>query len=368
MLRLLPCVLLLACGRPGSPSTGGETACADADADGHCDGSDACTGDDQSGDVDGDGLCDDVDPCPLSSPDDADADGVCDNEDLCEGDDSSGDSDVDGRCDDVDPCPQDAPDDTDDDGMCDSEDACPGSDDRLDADGDEVPDACDACEGSDDAQDDDGDGVPDGCDACEGVDDALDGDGDGQPDACDPCPEDHPDDADGDGLCDSTCRAWSEEPCGNLPWRGGGAGDVFETNACLEGWAAVGLRVYRSDVVGKVQLICREMLESNTLGKEDFFTGGWGSGGDGPFDYRCDEVQPSGVAVGQRVWSSSEVYGVGALCEDLGGGETWQVGEASVGEDLLSEDACPEDALVWTFDVRVDGGVLSALSFRCGVP
>jgi RHS repeat-associated protein len=139
-------------------------------------------------------TCDSFPPCPdTPCPDgDADADGVCDSEDICEGGDDAVDTDSDG-----------VPD------FC---DVCEGGDDAVDTDSDGVPDFCDVCEGGDDAVDTDSDGVPDFCDICEGGDDAVDTDGDGVPDFCDPCPDDNPDDANGNGVCDSQEPSFVPEP------------------------------------------------------------------------------------------------------------------------------------------------------------
>ena len=96
----------------------------DLDADGVCDGEDACPSDAEN-DVDGDGICADVDNCPTDlnagqgdmdgdgvgnicdvcisdAADDSDGDGSCDAVDLCTGDDATGDHDADGFCGDVD--------------------------------------------------------------------------------------------------------------------------------------------------------------------------------------------------------------------------------------------------------------------------
>jgi Dictyostelium (slime mold) repeat len=64
----------------------------------------------------------------------------------------------------------------------------------VDSDGDGVADSCDLCPGDPDKTE------PGVCDCC--VPD-WDNDGDGVPDCIDPCPVDNPDDADGDGCCDS---------------------------------------------------------------------------------------------------------------------------------------------------------------------
>ncbi len=373
---MLVLLLALACGgKPSAPADTAPAACPDGDGDGVCDADDRCLGDDATGDADGDHRCDDTDPCPTDNPDDLDGDGVCNGDDVCTGDDATGDTDGDGTCDDGDPCPLDDPDDTDLDGVCDADDLCQGEDDGVDSDADGVADGCDACPGEDDTADADGDGAPDACDACPGEDDTADLDADGQPDACDPCPEDNPDDADGDGVCDSTCRAW-EEDCGLLPFRGDPSGSSFATGGCPDGWLAVGVRTYLSDTFGKAQLICREALDDGTLGELVLYSGGWGSGGDGPFDERCDDAEADGVIVGQRIWATTEVWGIGAICERLsdlttGGGEhleTWPVGVSNVGDHTLREDLCPPSALVWSYDVRVDGDTLTAVAMRCGVP
>ena len=96
----------------------------DLDADGVCDGEDACPSDAEN-DVDGDGICADVDNCPTDfnagqgdmdgdgvgnvcdvclndAANDSDGDGSCDAVDLCTGDDATGDHDADGFCGDVD--------------------------------------------------------------------------------------------------------------------------------------------------------------------------------------------------------------------------------------------------------------------------
>ena len=96
----------------------------DLDADGICDGEDACPSDAEN-DVDGDGICADVDNCPTDlnagqgdmdgdgvgnvcdvcpsdAADDSDGDGSCDVVDLCTGDDATGDHDADGLCGDID--------------------------------------------------------------------------------------------------------------------------------------------------------------------------------------------------------------------------------------------------------------------------
>ena len=117
-------------------------------------------------------------------------------------------------CDSFPPCPDTpCPDgDADADGVCDSEDICEGGDDNVDTDGDTVPDFCDICPDGDDNVDTDGDTVPDFCDICPGGDDNVDGDGDGVPDFCDPCPDDNPDDANGNGVCDSQETSFVPEP------------------------------------------------------------------------------------------------------------------------------------------------------------
>ena len=117
-------------------------------------------------------------------------------------------------CDSFPPCPDTpCPDgDADADGVCDSEDICEGGDDNVDTDGDTVPDFCDICPDGDDNVDTDGDTVPDFCDICPGGDDNVDGDGDGVPDFCDPCPDDNPDDANGNGICDSQDSSFVPEP------------------------------------------------------------------------------------------------------------------------------------------------------------
>jgi hypothetical protein len=239
----------------------------DADGDLVPDGCDQCAGGDDLQDYDGDGVANHCDICPFDSPDDSDGDLVCDIDDQCPGFDDRLDADFDGipdGCDicplgpdlqdydgdgvpnDCDPCPLDDPDDTDADGVCDTDDICAGYDDSVDADGDGIPDGCDQCGAGPDGQDYDGDGVADACDPCplddpddsdgdmvcdsddvcageddridldmDGVPDACDNcvtdvnplqgdyDGDTQGDACDPCPIDNPDDANGDGVCDS---------------------------------------------------------------------------------------------------------------------------------------------------------------------
>ncbi len=221
-----------------------EDAPDDTDLDGVCDSDDICEDHDDTVDTDGDLVPDGCDPCPIDAPDDTDGDSICDSADACPGHDDALDSDedgvadgcdiceggpddidtdVDGTPDHCDDCPLDATGDSDGDTVCDSDDICDGGDDLTDTDGDGVPDDCDPCpvddpddsdgdtvcdsddicDGGDDLTDTDGDGAADDCDVCEGGDDSLDIDGDGVADFCDPCPLDNPDDADGDGICDS---------------------------------------------------------------------------------------------------------------------------------------------------------------------
>jgi len=126
-------------------------------------------------------------------PADGDLDGVHDTCDYCPGSDDGADADADGEPDACDLCP----------GFDDSTDANGDGvpDVSIDTDGDGIPDVCDVCplDNPDDAV---GDGDCDSGDACVGFDDTLDADGDGVADGCDPCPTDVIDDSDGDGVCE----------------------------------------------------------------------------------------------------------------------------------------------------------------------
>jgi hypothetical protein len=92
--------------------------------------------------------------------------------------------------------------------------------------------------------DGDGDGRPDWCDRCLGFDDTIDGDGDGVADDCDPCPYDNPDDADGDGWCDSLVLCIGNPLLGDLDndgicedldlcWGQDNSGDMDGDGHCL---------------------------------------------------------------------------------------------------------------------------------------
>ncbi len=125
---------------------------------------------------------------------DSDLDGVHDFCDYCPGFDDLVDSDSDGEPDACDVCPGFADDiDLNGDGVPDVE---------IDTDQDGTPDVCDICP-LDNPDDADGDGECDSGDACVGFDDVIDSDGDGTADGCDPCPVDVADDSDADGVCDS---------------------------------------------------------------------------------------------------------------------------------------------------------------------
>ena len=202
-MRTLLLSLLLACNtgsgaQKGDPTDSG-AACADADADGVCDGTDVCASGDDTLDEDGDGVPDACDECAGGDDDlDEDGDGVCDALDRCDGGNDALDDDGDA--------------------VPDACDACPGGDDALDEDADTVPDACDACPGGDDALDEDADTVPDACDTCPEGDDTVDRDGDAIPDDCDACPEgDNVTDSDGDGIPDGCDSCPNGDP-GTFQW------------------------------------------------------------------------------------------------------------------------------------------------------
>ena len=78
--------------------------------------------------------------------------------------------------------------------------------------------------------DTDGDGVCDTGDICPGGDDNVDTDADDVADFCDPCPMDNPDDANGDGLCDSTNLPANVNPNG-----GGTGGETVPGTECCGG-------------------------------------------------------------------------------------------------------------------------------------
>ncbi len=162
---------------------------------------------------DDDLIPDDCDNCPeVINPDqrDCNGDGVGD---ACEPNTADADDDADGTCNGVDGCPQDpdktepgvcecgVPDtDSDADGVADCDDRCPGSPD-VDSDGDGVLDCDDRCPGDPDI-DTDGDGVLDCNDQCPGLTD-VDSDFDTILDCHDQCPgADDRIDENGNGLAD----------------------------------------------------------------------------------------------------------------------------------------------------------------------
>lgn len=190
----------------------------DDDADGVGDLCDICANGNDNLDTDSDGVPNDCDMCPNDDPDDSDADGVCDSVDACPGSDDALDADNDSVPDGCDQCANGNDNlDADSDGVADACDPCP-NDNPNDSDSDGVCNSNDICSGFDDALDADSDTVPDGCDQCAGGDDAVDTDNDGVADACDPCPNDNPDDANGNNICDSLDT--------NNPPDGGGGGTV----------------------------------------------------------------------------------------------------------------------------------------------
>ncbi len=202
----------------------------DRDGDGILDASDTCPDhpDVDQTDTDEDGVGDACDPCPLSDPDDLDEDQVCDDVDNCPGlANDQLDGDRDGLGDACDPCPQDADlEDPDEDGRCGLRDNCPNEDNpgQEDTDGDSLGDACDPCP-DDHANDADRDGVCESLDVCPREhDDQTDTDQDGLGDACDPCPLDA-DDPDGDGVCDAVDNCPGEDNPDQRDEDGDGVGD-----------------------------------------------------------------------------------------------------------------------------------------------
>lgn len=160
---------------------------------------------------------------------DSDGDGVDDSRDVCQGWDDRVDPDLDGVPTGCDACPDDNPNDGDLDGLCASYDNCESAfnPDQDDLDGDGLGNICDT--------DWDGDGVEDGADLCLGFNDAADADRDGIPDGpdyygevCDVCPDDFENDADDDGLCESSDNCEDVYNDDQSDWDADGLGDVCD--------------------------------------------------------------------------------------------------------------------------------------------
>lgn len=160
----------------------GDPFCCDIEWDFMCSG----LAGDQCGDLCNPGVCADGqtancdDNCPNdANPDqaDSDGDGLGDACDFCEGDNATGDNDNDGLCNDIDDTPD-------------------GDPDNGNGNGNE--------NGNDNTNGNDNDNVNGN----------ADDDGDGIPDNIDPCLNDSVNDADGDGICDTTQAPVGQQCCG----------------------------------------------------------------------------------------------------------------------------------------------------------
>jgi len=234
----------------------------DRDADGFCNGFDACTDSDGDAwgdpgfpanscpldncpaasnanqlDADGDDLGDACDACPLDAANDADSDTVCGDVDNCPSVPNPGQSnlDADSFGDDCDSCT-----DPDADGLGNPDLPHPGcapdncsftfNPGQADADTDAVGDACDACP-NDPLNDIDTDTVCGDVDNCPAAANPgqLDTDSDSRGDACDACPSDSMNDIDTDTVCGDVDNCPYASNTNQIDTDIDGLGDVCDT-------------------------------------------------------------------------------------------------------------------------------------------
>ena len=349
---------------PLSPVDFASTPATDLDADG-------CRDLDEDDDDDNYGVDDANDRCPASSPSRTDHDG-------------------DGCDDDIDD------DDDDDDGLVDVNDDCPiGQVGLLDQTSDHDGDGCrDANEDEDDDNDtilDTNDTCPAGelivsiatndfdRDGCQNTGEDDDDDNDNFLNVADPCLGPGVEDIDGDRRCNSidVCPGRDDAECSPLPLQGGTGGESQGPVDCPVGHVAVGVDYGTTNIFNRVrssvmrlQLVCRPATATAFTGEPTLSLALTGREGETErVVVRCDEVEPDGIMVGQKVLVAPFDQGVlvshiGAVCRRLSGGPGYTI-EPAGGAGSVSTDSCPPGQDVWRAEARA-ASIFDAVSFRCG--